>query len=129
MITKYSDLASNERTYLSWIRTAIAVMAFGFLIEKFELFFSIIKQQTHFKSYSRIHMNLSKGVEIIGLSMMVVAVIIIFGATIRYIKQREHILNKNEEQAFSTIFGTLFAGLLIFVALLLIAYLLIRIIY
>lgn len=38
MISRYSDHAANERTYLAWVRTAIAVMAFGFLVEKFDLF-------------------------------------------------------------------------------------------
>jgi putative membrane protein len=38
MISGYSDHAANERTFLAWIRTGIAVMAFGFVIEKFNLF-------------------------------------------------------------------------------------------
>jgi putative membrane protein len=38
MIKRYSDHAANERTFLAWVRTAIAVMAFGFLIERFDLF-------------------------------------------------------------------------------------------
>jgi len=38
MIPRYSDHAANERTFLAWVRTAIAVMAFGFLVEKFDLF-------------------------------------------------------------------------------------------
>jgi len=38
MITGYSDHAANERTFLAWVRTGIAVIAFGFLIEKFNLF-------------------------------------------------------------------------------------------
>jgi len=38
MITGYSDHAANERTYLAWVRTGIAVIAFGFVIEKFNLF-------------------------------------------------------------------------------------------
>ena len=38
MIARFSDHAANERTYLAWVRTAIAVMAFGFLVEKFDLF-------------------------------------------------------------------------------------------
>ncbi|HKR20516.1 MAG TPA: DUF202 domain-containing protein [Stellaceae bacterium] len=38
MIERYSDHAANERTFLAWVRTAIAVMAFGFLIEKFDIF-------------------------------------------------------------------------------------------
>jgi putative membrane protein len=38
MISGYSDHAANERTFLAWIRTGIAVIAFGLLIEKFNLF-------------------------------------------------------------------------------------------
>ena len=34
MITRYSDHAANERTFLAWVRTAIAMMAFGFVIER-----------------------------------------------------------------------------------------------
>jgi len=29
---------ANERTFLAWIRTAIGIMAFGFVLEKFSLF-------------------------------------------------------------------------------------------
>ena len=38
MIQGYSDHAANERTFLAWVRTAIAVIAFGFVIEKFNVF-------------------------------------------------------------------------------------------
>src|ERR1700730_625614 len=38
MIRGYSDNAANERTFLAWVRTGIAVIAFGFVIEKFNLF-------------------------------------------------------------------------------------------
>jgi len=38
MISGYTDHAANERTFLAWIRTGIAVIAFGFVIEKFNLF-------------------------------------------------------------------------------------------
>ena len=38
MIRDYSDHAANERTFLAWVRTGIAVIAFGFVIEKFNLF-------------------------------------------------------------------------------------------
>ena len=34
MIDKFQDHASNERTYLSWIRTAIAIAGFGIVIER-----------------------------------------------------------------------------------------------
>ena len=29
---------ANERTFLAWVRTSIAIIAFGFVIEKFSLF-------------------------------------------------------------------------------------------
>ena len=37
MIGNYSDHAANERTFLAWVRTGIAVIAVGFVIEKFNL--------------------------------------------------------------------------------------------
>jgi len=33
-----TDHLANERTFLAWIRTAIAIMAFGFVVVKFALF-------------------------------------------------------------------------------------------
>jgi putative membrane protein len=41
MIRNFSDHAANERTFLAWVRTAIAVMAFGFLVEKFDVFLEV----------------------------------------------------------------------------------------
>ena len=38
MFRDYSDHAANERTFLAWVRTGIAVIAFGFVIDKFNLF-------------------------------------------------------------------------------------------
>jgi putative membrane protein len=38
MIRNFTDQAANERTFLSWLRTGIAVIAFGFVVEKFNLF-------------------------------------------------------------------------------------------
>lgn len=41
MIERYGDHAANERTFLAWVRTAVATMAFGFLVEKFDLFLEV----------------------------------------------------------------------------------------
>jgi putative membrane protein len=38
MIRNFTDHSANERTFLAWIRTGIAVIAFGFVVEKFNLF-------------------------------------------------------------------------------------------
>jgi putative membrane protein len=34
MIAHYTDHAANERTFLAWIRTGLAVAAFGFFLIK-----------------------------------------------------------------------------------------------
>ena len=44
MIERYSDHAANERTFLAWVRTAIAIMAFGFLVQKFDLFLRVASE-------------------------------------------------------------------------------------
>lgn len=41
---KATDHLANERTFLAWIRTAIAIMAFGFVVVKFSLF---VRQLTY----------------------------------------------------------------------------------
>jgi len=38
MIRDYRDHAANERTFLAWVRTGVAVIALGIVIEKFNLF-------------------------------------------------------------------------------------------
>jgi putative membrane protein len=59
MIERYSDHAANERTFLAWVRTAIAIMAFGFLVQKFDLFLRIA-------SASLAARSLPKGGQIVG---------------------------------------------------------------
>lgn len=44
MIPRFTDHSANERTYLAWLRTAIAVIAFGLLIERFDLFLRSITE-------------------------------------------------------------------------------------
>ena len=44
MIRGYSAHAANERTFLAWVRSGIAVIAFGFVIEKFNLFLLTIAE-------------------------------------------------------------------------------------
>lgn len=46
-IPHYSDHAANERTFLAWVRTGIAIMAFGFLVERFDIFLKIAATSLH----------------------------------------------------------------------------------
>jgi putative membrane protein len=41
MITRYTDHAANERTFLAWIRTGLAVTAFGFFLVKLNVFVDV----------------------------------------------------------------------------------------
>jgi putative membrane protein len=38
MESKLREYLANERTYLAWLRTAIAVIAFGFVLDRFSLY-------------------------------------------------------------------------------------------
>lgn len=42
MIRNFSEHSANERTFLAWVRTGIAVIAFGFVLEKFNLFIAAV---------------------------------------------------------------------------------------
>ncbi|WP_210433913.1 YidH family protein [Acidianus brierleyi] len=42
-MTSPSDHFANERTFLAWVRTGIALIGFGFVIAKFALFLEILK--------------------------------------------------------------------------------------
>jgi putative membrane protein len=42
MIGKYTDHAANERTFLAWIRTGLAVAAFGFFLVKLNVLFDAV---------------------------------------------------------------------------------------
>jgi putative membrane protein len=43
-IKNYSDHAANERTYLAWLRTGLAVIAFGIVVEKLNLFLTALME-------------------------------------------------------------------------------------
>jgi len=77
MIKRYSDHAANERTFLAWVRTAIAVMAFGFVIEKFDLFLQAIVPQAaqrQFSPHGQVFANAAGLAFVaIGVAMIVVA--------------------------------------------------------
>lgn len=94
MINRYTDHSANERTYLAWIRTAIAVMAFGFLIEKFDLFVSYIGKAT--KDDRSFQVSLSA--ELAGMVLSLVGILIVISATLRFFSYKKAI---ESEQSFS----------------------------
>ena len=81
MIKRYSDHAANERTFLAWVRTAIAVMAFGFVIEKFDLFLVAVAPQTVLK---QIAPHGQKFANAAGLAFIAIGILMIALASIRF---------------------------------------------
>jgi putative membrane protein len=99
MIDRYSDHAANERTFLAWVRTAIAIMAFGFLVEKFDLFLEIAGQTLARQPLSVGGQSLGNvaGLILIGLgAVMIILALVRFRRTGREIDSAERIAGSGE---------------------------------
>jgi len=93
MIKNYSDHAANERTFLAWVRTAIAVMAFGFLVEKFDLFLHFMGQSAGVHGPRAPHQALGG---VAGLSLIVLGMVIMVIATFRFVRSARDIDSADE---------------------------------
>ena len=51
-IRNFSDHAANERTFLAWVRTAVAILALGFVVVKFGLATRELSGTAHVSSSS-----------------------------------------------------------------------------
>ncbi len=86
-----ADHLANERTFLAWIRTSIALMGFGFVIVKFALFI----RQISYVLGEKITPPQAKGYSaIIGVTMVALGALMATSAYIRY-RKIEKQLNSN----------------------------------
>ena len=111
MIPRFRDHAANERTYLAWVRTAIAIMAFGFLVERFDLFLAYLGRSgpagkaagaaalTAAAAHHHLH-----AAQIVGLALIALGILIIVGATVRFVHHRRTIAGE-EEVGYGTAIG------------------------
>ncbi|MHB1361402.1 MAG: YidH family protein [Thermoleophilia bacterium] len=79
---KYSRLTTqlaNERTFLAWIRTGIALLAFGFIVEKAGPFLEAISAEVSAKQQNFVHYS-----GIGGVVLMLSGALLIGIATIRF---------------------------------------------
>ena len=87
MIRGYSDHAANERTFLAWLRTSIAVIAFGFVVEKLNLFALTMSNasldETRRSQLERLAGPLGRGA---GHAFIVVGILFIVVATFRFVR-------------------------------------------
>jgi len=86
--SQFRDHAANERTLLAWIRTGIALMAFGFAIGRFGLFLREIAGVGQVRA--------SPGLASVwfGVALVVLGLVTNTAATVRYAAVRRALLER-----------------------------------
>lgn len=108
---------SNERTFLSWIRTGIGIMVFGFVIVKFSLF--VNQLPASFFQDSTIPKN---GFTIfLGIGLVLTGALTILLSYFKY-KQTHKLLQKGE-YLYSTLLLTILTVVIFLMSIIIIAYL------
>ena len=97
MIRGYSDHAANERTFLAWVRTAIAVIAFGFVIEKFNLFVLTVANASSLDAERRLQLARLSGPlgRYDGLALILFGLVLVVIAAMRSVRT-ERLLDDQE---------------------------------
>ena len=97
MIQRYSDHAANERTFLAWVRTGIAIIAFGFVVEKFNLFVRTISEASISDSATRLHLEGLSGKfsRYDGLALIIFGMAIIVLSLFRFMRTSRMIDDEN----------------------------------
>jgi putative membrane protein len=103
MISGYSDHAANERTFLAWIRTGIAVIAFGFVVEKFNLFMLTIassasRDVAHSLALDRQSGHLGR---YDGLALIFGGIVLVVLSTVRFVRTTRLLEDSEKHSATS----------------------------
>jgi putative membrane protein len=112
-----TDHLANERTFLAWIRTSIAIMGFGFVVVKFSLFIrqlsAVLGEKIVLpgKGYS----------PVIGITLVVVGAVMALLAFFRYRNIEKHLARGTYFPSF--ILSLLMTLAIVVISLLLILYL------
>ncbi|PWK89674.1 YidH family protein [Fulvimonas soli] len=112
MIPCFGDHAANERTYLAWVRTAITVMAFGFLLERFDIFLAYASRAAG-QPVPRLHVHAS---EVLGPLLLLFGALVVLLVTIRFDRNRRLIDSPEVRSYGRTLLERLMAPLLIVMA-------------
>ena len=120
MINRFNDHAANERTFLAWIRTAIAMMGFGFLVERFDLFLATLAAGALSRpAVTPGHGFASKA----GLAFILVGVAMIAIAAVRFFRIARDIDRPETVASSGSLFDLVLAALLLLLGLALFLYL------
>jgi putative membrane protein len=115
MIQGYADHAANERTFLAWVRTGIAVIAFGFVIEKFNLFLFSLLDLTSLDPLRRSQLErLSRpSTPYQGPALIVVGIVILVVATMRFVRTERLLADPNVHPISGTRLEVLLSAILV----------------
>jgi len=112
------DHLANERTFLAWVRTSVAIVVFGFAIGRFAI---AMRQLTEFQSRS----SRTTGFSVwMGMSAILAGVVMVGAGLMRYRKTRAQLDEGKFEPAgfivdlvtiLTMLFGLALAGYLIYV--------------
>ena len=121
MIRNFSDHAANERTFLAWVRTAIAVMAFGFLVAKFNLFLKIAAQSLAGASGRVIAVRGGGFGDVAGLVLIIAGTTMVAVAALRFIRTGRAI-DSPEQRIDDTRMDLALAGVMVVLGIALVVY-------
>lgn len=93
MIRNFSDHAANERTFLAWTRTGLAVIAFGFVIEKFNVLVETVANTASPAAAQKLLIQRLAGPlgRFDGIALILVGIALIIIAGIRYARTARQI--------------------------------------
>jgi len=120
MIRNFSDHSANERTFLAWVRTAIAVMPFGFLVEKFVLLLELAARSIAGRTLS---LPGQKFGNIAGLAFIVLGTAMVGIAAARFVITAKNIDREDLRTGTGLRIDIAFAGLLVLLGCALFLYL------
>lgn len=87
MIVGYADHAANERTFLAWVRTGIAVIAFGFVVEKFNLFVLAMVNSSSPDAQHLLRLERLSPLRHYGpIALVLIGIALILVATVRFVR-------------------------------------------
>lgn len=119
-IRNFSDHAANERTFLAWVRTSIAVTAFGFLVERFDLFLAVMAPAA---LEQKIAVHRSEFGQVAGLVLIFAGVVMIALAAWRFVRTTRQIDDETIWQGTGSRVDIALAGLLALLGIALFLYL------
>lgn len=126
MIRNFSDHAANERTFLAWTRTGLAVIAFGFVIEKFNVVVEAVARTASAAAAQKLLIERlaaplgrydGMALILVGIGLIVVAGLR-YANTARLIDRQEFVVvgSRRTEMILTIVLALLASGFCLFVA-------------